>query len=144
MSGQDVSWHLRLNPTQFTPPGHKGFVFGDQISRWETFQEDESRLLSSGESSLDEEGKIKISAKLEAEKESNSVLAALEATVRGPNRRAITNRIQTIVHRGNFYIGLRPSSTFLSDGDSIDVNLIAVDPEGNLLSDKKTQITLIK
>jgi uncharacterized protein YfaS (alpha-2-macroglobulin family) len=144
MAGQDVSWHLRLNPTQYTPPGHKGFVFGDQISRWEIFREDEGRLLSSGESSLDEEGKIIISAKLESEKERDSVLAALEATVRGPNRRAITNRIQTIVHRGNFYIGLRPSSTFLSDRDSIDVNLISVDPEGTLLSDKKIQLILIK
>jgi len=144
MSGQDVFWHLRLNPTHFSPPGHEGFVFGDQISRWETYREDNSRLLSSGESSLDEEGKITVSAKLESEKEKNSVLAALEATVRGPNRRAITNRIQTIVHRGNFYIGLRPSSTFLSDGDSIDVNLITVDPDGNLLPGKKIQLSLFK
>ncbi len=144
MSGQDVSWHLRLNPTHFAPPGHKGYVFGDQISRWETFQEDESRLLSSGESALDKEGKIKISAKLKSGKERNSVLAALEVTVRGPNRREITNRIQTIVHRGDFYLGLRPNSTFLSSGDSIAVNLIAADPEGLLLSDKKIQLTLIK
>ncbi len=144
MSGQDVSWHLRLNPTFFAPPGHEGFVFGDQISRWETYDEEKSRLLSSGESSLDEDGKISISAKLESENESNSVLAALEATVRSPNRTAITNRIQTIVHRGNFYIGLRPSSTFLSDGDKIDFNLIAVDPEGTQLSDKKIQLTLFK
>ena len=144
MAGQDVSWHLRLNPTQFTPPGHKGFVFGDQIGRWETFQEDESRLLSSGESSLDKEGKIRISAKLEAEKERDSVLATLEATVRGPNRRAITNRIQTIVHRGNFYIGLSPSSTFLSDGDSVEVKLLAADPEGHLLPNKSIQLTLLK
>lgn len=144
MSGQDVSWHLRLNPTHFTPPGHKGFVFGDQISRWETFQEDESRLLSSGESALDKEGKIKISAKLESKKETDSILAVLEATVRGPNRRAITNRIQTIVHRGNFYIGLQLSSTFLSSGEDIDVNLLTTDPGGNLLPIKKIQLTLIK
>ena len=144
MSGQDVFWHLRLNPTHFTPPGHKGFVFGDQITRWETFQEEESRLLSSGESALDKEGKIEISAKLESEKERNSVLAALEATVRGPNRRAITNRIQTIVHRGDFYIGLQPSSTFLSSGEDIDVNLLTTDPGGNLFPIKKIQLTLIK
>ncbi len=126
LSGQDISWYLRLNPTQFTPPGHEGFVFGDQFSRGETFREEENRLLSSGEASLDKEGKANISAKLESEKEGDSVLAVLEVTVRGPNRRSITNRIQTIVHRGSFYIGLQSSSTFLSSGDSIYVNLITV------------------
>ncbi|MCJ7581357.1 MAG: MG2 domain-containing protein, partial [Candidatus Aminicenantes bacterium] len=144
MSGQDISWYLRLNPTQYTPPGHKGYVFGDQISRWETFREEENRLLSSGEASLDKEGKTKISAKLESQKEGDSVLAVLEATVRGPNRQSITNRIQTIVHRGDFYIGLQSSSTFLSSGDNIDVNVIAVEPEGNLLSGKNIQFTLFK
>jgi hypothetical protein len=144
MSGQDVRWYLRLNPTRYSPPGHKGYVFGDQVGRWETPRQDESRLLSSGESVLDEDGKIRISASIVPEKEKDSVFAVLEATVRGPSRRSVTNRIQTFVHRGDFYIGLRPRTTFLTKGDKISISLIATETDGHLLSDKKIRLSLIK
>ena len=144
MADQKASWHLRLNPTSFAPPGHEGYTFGNQIDRWETYGEEDSRLLSSGESSLDKEGKLRVSAKLQPEKEKDSVLAALEATVQGPSRRSVSNRIQTIVHRGKYYIGLSPNTTFLPKGKEIAVNVISVNPDGTPVAEKKIQLSLIK
>lgn len=144
MASQKVSWHLRLNPATFSPPGHKGYIFGDQIDRWERYGQEASRLLSSGEDVLDKDGKFRIAAKLQAEEEKNSVFASLEATVQGPSRSSISNRIQTIVHRGEFYIGLQPSTTFLSKGEKLRVGIITVEPNGQMDPEKKVRLKLIR
>lgn len=144
MANQGVSWHLRLNPTFFSPPGHKGYIFGNQIDRWNEFGVEKSRLLSSGESTLDDKGRFKLSTKLMPEKEKDSVLATLEAAVVGPSRRSISARIQTIVHRGEYYIGLKPSTTFLKKENELEVNLITIDPDGGIVPEKKIRLALIK
>jgi uncharacterized protein YfaS (alpha-2-macroglobulin family) len=144
MSGQKASWHLRLNPSYYSPPGHEGYIFGDQVGRWETYRLDTSRLLDAGEATLDETGKIQIVAKLTAEQEMNSVLATLEATVQGPDRRAVTSRIRTLVHRGDYYIGLKPETTFLTKGEELQVAVLSSHPEGMLVSDKKIRLSLFK
>ena len=144
MAAQKVSWHLRLNRAYFAPPRHKGYVFGDQLDRWEQYGQEDSRLLSSGESTLDGDGKIKISAKLKPEMEKNSVFASLEATVQGPSRRSISNRIQTMVHKGEFYIGIQPHTTFLQKGDELTVRAITVTPDGQVLPGQKIELKLLK
>lgn len=144
MASQKVSWHLRLNPASFSPPGHKDYIFGDQIDRWERFGQEDSRLLSSGEDVLDEDGKFRIEAKLQAEEEKNSVFASLEATVQGPSRRSLSNRIQTMVHRGEFYIGLQPDTTFLPKGEELSVRIITVAPGGRMAPEKKIRLKLIR
>ncbi len=144
MASQKVSWHLRLNFAYYTPSGYKGFVFGNQIDRWERYGQEDSLLLSSGESELDKDGKLKISAKLKPGEEKNSVFASLESTVQGPSRRSISNRIQTIVHKGEYYIGLQPSTSFLPKGEGLTVRAITVDPDGQVKPGQKIELKLIK
>ena len=144
MSGQKAAWFLRLNPSGFSPPGHNGFLFGNEMD-WEDDQgAEESRLVASGEAELGDQGLLEIKASLVAEKEKDSVMATLEATVQGPSRNAISNRIQTTVHRGEFYIGLQPSTSFLEKGKSLSLNVIAVDPQGRSLPGKKLKVKLLK
>lgn len=144
MAGQNTSWHLRLNPTSYTPPGHRGYVFGNEIDLWAWEEREESRLIASGEGKLDSEGKLEIGHKLLPEKEKDSVQATLEATVQGPSRRSISNRIHTIVHRGEYYIGLKPSTSLLEKGSEITVNVIAVDEKGAMISEKKIEVKLLQ
>jgi len=144
MANQKLSWHLRLNSTSFSPPGNEGYIFGNQIDRWLDLGKEKSRLLSSGDSTLDSKGDFKLSSKLIPEKEKDSVLATLEATVEGPSRRTISNRIQTLVHRGQYYIGLKPSTTFLKKGKELEVNLITVSPEGVIVPRKELRLELIR
>lgn len=143
MAGQKASWSLRLNASSFTPPGHKDFIFGNEMD-WEDTGTEESRLLASGEGFLDADGKMEVKVPLLPEKERNSVQAALEATVQSPSRRSISSRIQTTVHRGEFYIGLRPSTAFVKKGEGLTVDVIAADPGGALVSKKRIQVKLIR
>jgi len=103
-----------------------------------------SRLLSSGDSLLNEEGKFTVEAKLLPEKETDSILSTLEATVTGPSRRTVSGRIQTIVHRGLYYIGLKPETMFLQKGEELEVDFIAASPDGEILSGEKIHLSLLK
>lgn len=144
MAGQKVQWHLRLNPLHYSPPGHKGFQFGNEIEQWESEGQDQSRLLASGDSVLDKKGALEIKAKLLAEEEKDSMSAALEATVQGPSRRSVSSRISTNVHRGKFYIGLRPQTSFLQKGEDYALDVISVAPSGDWTPGKSIQLTLLR
>ncbi|MBM3293086.1 MAG: hypothetical protein FJY82_01030, partial [Candidatus Aminicenantes bacterium] len=145
MAGQRADWTLRLNPSGYRPPGHKGYVFGDEAAAFdEDIQAERSRLIGSGGGELGQDGKLALKIPLLAEKERSTVSADLEATVRSPSRRQISNRIQTIVHRGSFYIGLRPRTSFLKKGESLPVEVMAAAPDGRLVSDRRVSLSLVK
>jgi len=145
LAGQKVSWSLRLNPSWFAPPGHPEYVFGRSIESWDEEQPaEQSRLIGSAEGVLDKEGRLGLSVPLIAEKERGTVSADLEATVQSPSRRSISNRIATFVHRGEFYLGLRPSSGFLKKGEALSVDVIAALPDGALQAGRSASVKLIK
>jgi alpha-2-macroglobulin len=144
MANQSVDWTLRLNPTSFDPPGHKGFIYGAGIDLEEDHYSENSRLLAGGQAKLGADGRLSIHVPLTAEKETASVMAALEATVQSPSRKSISNRIQTLVHRGEFYLGLKPQSSFIKKSETLSVDVISVRPDGTSIADKKTTVKLIK
>jgi uncharacterized protein YfaS (alpha-2-macroglobulin family) len=145
LAGQKAAWSLRLTPTSFTPPGHPGFVFDREIDAWDDEEPgEESRLVGSGESVLDKDGMTAVKVPLIAEKERGPVTADLEATVQSPSRRSISNRIQTIVHPGDFYVGLKPSSGFLKKGDPLSVQVLAALPDGTLQNGRSVDVKLVK
>ncbi|MGB8952800.1 MAG: alpha-2-macroglobulin family protein [Candidatus Aminicenantales bacterium] len=144
MSGQNVSWSLRLNRAYFRPPGPTGFVFGEMFDDWGDEPQEDSRLLASGESVLDEKGNLEVKIPLQREKEKGSALAILEATVLSPSRRSISNRIQTFVHQGEFYIGLKTDSFLLKKGETISVQVITTDPTGRMIPGEKISVKLFR
>ncbi len=144
MANQKAEWTLRLNPTSFDPPGHKGFIYGADIDLWDSEYTENSRLLASGSTALDLDGKLAINAPLVAETETSSVTAALEATVTSASRKSISNRIQTLVHRGEYYIGIKPLSSFLKKGESLTAELISVLPDGAMAPDKRLTVKLLR
>ena len=144
MADQPVSWRLRLSRTSYSPPGFNGYIFGNELDWGDEPIEKTSRLAGSGEARLDPEGKFKVRLPVRAEKETDSVVAILEATVVNPSRRSITSRIQTLIHRGEYYIGLRPSTSFVKKGDALSFEVVAPDPQGVLVSARKVELKLMR
>lgn len=149
LARQPGEWRLRLDPTRYEPPGHEGFTFGNTIDWTEPgdeagFAAEESRLLASGEGTLDAEGSLRVRAKLVPEEERDTVTAVLEATVTSPSRRAISSRIGTLVHRGEFYVGLRPATAFLRQGEKLPVDVVAAFPDGRPADRRKIGLRLIR
>ncbi len=144
LAGEKVNWYLRLGPALFTPPGHKGFSFGNPMDQDEDTGAEGSRLIASGEGRLDPQGRLEVRSALVAEKEKDSVLATLEATIESPSRSQISNRIQTTVHRGEFYIGLRPGTSFAEKGKALALDVIAVDPAGACVPGRRLAVRFLR
>ena len=146
MAGQKASWTLRLDAAAYEPPNHPGFAFGTQMEAADGEENlaERSRLLASGDAALGPDGKIDVKANLIPEKENRTVSATLEATIEGPSRRAVSNRIQAFVHQGEFYIGLKPGTSFLKQGEPLPVQVITTAADGAAAPDKKVTVRLLR
>jgi len=140
MSGEKVSWKLRLNPTHFSPPGYQGYFFGP--GWWE--EDDKSQLIESGEAKLDSSGRFYLEKSLAEVGFKGSANLRLEAVVTDPTRQSIASRTTVVVHRGEYYIGLKPSTTFTKEGEEVKIKVITADPEGEAIAGKELQLRVLK
>ncbi|GAH69301.1 unnamed protein product, partial [marine sediment metagenome] len=140
MSGEKVSWKLRLNPTRFSPPGHQGYFFGP--GWWE--DDDESQLIESGEGKLDSSGRFYLEKSLEEVGFKGSASLRLEAVVTDLTRQSIAARTTAVVHRGEYYIGIKPSTTFTKEGEEVKIKVITVNSEGVVIPGKNLELRVLK
>ena len=142
LSGQKVKWTLRKDLTFYKPPGYKDYFFG-QID-WEEIESERSKLLTSGEGILDSRGTYRIKTELLQEKSRGTFRLNLEATVTDPSQKAVSGRASSILHQGEYYIGIKPSTTFIEEGKNLKIDIITVTPEGKEVSGKRIKITIKK
>jgi hypothetical protein len=140
MSSERVSWKLRLSPTHFFPPGWQGYFFGP--GWWE--EEDKSKLIESGEGKLDGSGRFYLEKSLDEVGFKGSGELRLEAVVTDLTRQSIASRTTAVVHRGEYYLGIKPSTTFTKEGEEVKIKVIAVSPEGKFVRAKKLQLRVLK
>ena len=140
MSGEKVSYKLRLNPTHFSPPGHKGYFFGP--GWWE--EDDKSQLIESREGKLNTSGRFYLEKNLEEIGFKGSAKLLLEAVVTDLTRQSIASRTTVMVHRGEYYIGIKPSTTFAKEGEEVKIKVITVNPEGEVTPGNKLQFRVLK
>jgi hypothetical protein len=140
MSGEKVSWKLRLNPTRFSPKGYKGYFFGP--GWWE--EDDKSQLIESGEGELDSSGRFYLEKSLEEVGFKGSADLRLEAVVTDLTRQSIAARTTTIVHRGEYYIGIKPSTTFTKEGEEVKIKVITVNSEGVVIPGNNLELRVLK
>lgn len=140
MSGEDVEWDLILSPFWHTPPGWEGFRFGPG---W--FEDsDERRRIGSGKGKLDRNGETEVTVRLDGRGIKGSMRLVCEGTVTAKTERSVSGRKDFVVHRGEHYIGLKPLDTFLLVGDTLGVEIIAVEPSGMICPKKRLNFKVIR
>ncbi len=140
MAGDVVSWTVSLSPTGFSPPGHDGF-------QWRPYMDqgaDRHRQLASGSGELDSDGRISVKAKLDLGKGLRTCQVSCEGTVTAKNERSISGRETYMVHRGELYVGVKADDHFIELGDSLGFDLIAVKPDGELVSGQTVSVTVFQ
>ncbi len=147
MKKGEVEWTIRRSSAYFSPPNHESYIFSNNV--WwlddeETFDNTTNSLIKRDEGRLDKGGRLHVRLPLKADGPSGSQYWTLEATVTDVNRQVISNRVTNLIHQGEFYIGLKPSATFLATSEDIDVDVLSVTPEGNDVSGKEVKVTLLK
>ena len=148
MKNAQVAWSLRMTPSYFSPPGHRGYVFSNWAEMW--MEDEEGRhlsmheLLAEGEGTISSEGTFEVTQKLGPAKGYSDYSVTLEATVTDVNRQQISGRSWSMVHAAEFSIGLKTSDQLIEAGKKLQVNLVAADRKGKVVPGVKAEVVLLK
>lgn len=142
MTQAQTEWKLRLSPSVYVPPGWETFQFGH--GWWQEQSLPQSRLLASGKETLDSRGATSVKSKLQDPKMNVPAVAILEASVSSPDRQTLFGRASVVVHPAQVYLGIKASEYFAQTGQEWSASIVAVRPEGTLISGQKVTGRLIR
>src|SRR5207248_443526 len=92
-----------------------------------------SNLLGEGVGATDADGRFAIAFRPDLSKFPSSQRLTLEASITDQNNQEVSGRQEVVLHKGEFYVGLRPERYAGSAGEPQTVNLVTVDLEGKRL-----------
>lgn len=134
---------LRLSSSNFQPEGYQGYYFGN-YSYWgeeDNYNRYLNNLITSGKAKLDKDGNFTFSGPLTASAPGTFSMTA-EGLITAPDRQQLAARKTAVVHGGEYYIGLKPKSSFIEKGKKFEVDLITITSDGQKIEDKELQCTL--
>jgi uncharacterized protein YfaS (alpha-2-macroglobulin family) len=108
------------------------------------------RFIGSGQVELQSDGTAKISQAFDlkklfaSEETSYSKIVTLHATVKDKNGKSVTSTKSFIIHKGEFYMGLKSDSYFASEKQPITIRAKTVDTKGAGVSAKGLKLVINK
>jgi hypothetical protein len=144
MKNENVRWRLSVSRENFTPPGFESYYF-DRLGWLSRYQNEfYGRQLQNQEATLDEFGSIAVRSAIRVGELRGTVSLMLEGDVTSPSRQTLSGRTSITVHGGEYYIGIRPSSTFVKADSAMSFNLLAATPEGKLLANQTLTVKIFE
>ncbi len=139
----EVSYHV-LSADHFfryQGKGHWSFLDRDYSRLWR----DDSygsygELIAEGTGTTDAEGRFTFSVEADIAEYLTSQRFTLEVSVTDVNNQQVSNRTEAIVHKGLYYIGLRPERYVGRTGGENDVNVITVDWDSEPSPDRELTV----
>ena len=136
----ELQYTLRLDGGHFSPEGNPGYVFGGGY--WDDDKYFSSPgIISSGKAKVDKEGNYTLNCPLISRSPGSFNLIA-EGIIAAPDRQQLAGRKTAVVHAGEYYIGLKPETTFIEKGKNMQVEVITVAPDGKKVQEKELFCTL--
>jgi alpha-2-macroglobulin len=130
MRGAAQRWSVYRSTASFAPPKHEGFVFSDEVWWSDDERQEESGFVARGEGKLDGRGQAAGTVPLKPPKMSGPQSYELELTVTDVSRQTISSRTSVLLHPGEIYLGAKPKETFLTAGQALETEIVAVTPQG--------------
>jgi uncharacterized protein YfaS (alpha-2-macroglobulin family) len=141
MAGQPVTMELDRQSGSYSPPGYSGFRFGpiDTDYLGETLLRTETTLDSTSTAEAER-------VRLPGNPQGAPAELVWRGTVTSPARQQITDRATATLHPGRFYVGLKPSTSFmdLSRDSTLAIDVMTVDPEGAPVAGKEVTVELVR
>lgn len=143
----ELSWSVTRTKTPFRPEGYDGYYFGDNLDEyyygWEG-RYSYSGVLASGVTQTSDRGLAPFDVDLRPEAKNETSTLVVEGTVQDKNRQTVSGRKALLVHAGSYYLGLKPSTTFLPLGQPLLLDMLAVRPNGKKTSGQSLKVELIR
>lgn len=141
MAGQPVTVELERRGGAYSPPGYDAYRFGPLDTDY--FGE----TLLRTETTLDSTSSVEVpQTRLPGNPQGAPAELVWRGTVTAPSEQQISGRTTATLHPGRFYIGLKPSTSFmdLSRDSTLGVDVVTVDPRGAPVSAKEVTVELVR
>lgn len=128
----DVHWSLLTQDYAFDYAGQGWYDFTDydfSRARPEKYYYGYGELIAEGDGKTDAHGRFTFTLPTDIAERTASQIFTIEVSVTDVNDQQVSNRMDVIVHKGLFYIGLRPEKYVSQAGKSAEVEIITVDWE---------------
>jgi len=149
LEGGEVSYTISSQNYYFDRYKDEYFDFDSRWYYWPPHPYGDKFILR-GETSLDSQGKAKISQLLDLEKffkekeDRKSKIIVVDVTVKNPQGRSISAQKSFILHSGEFYLGLKTDKSFFGKNEKVNLRVKSVDTQGKEISVKNVNLALYK
>ncbi len=140
MKDEEVKWHISASRGHFTPAGYDSYFFG-KLGWLSRYQNDFSgKEVQNQDTSLDEYGSILVKSPVHVGEFEGTVSFMLEGEVTSPSRQTLAGRTSVLMHGGEYYIGVRPSSTFVKSDTAMTFSFVAAASSGKLIENQSLSV----
>jgi uncharacterized protein YfaS (alpha-2-macroglobulin family) len=148
----ETQWFVCSEPGSYSPPNWPGFTFGTWTPWWyfgdffyeDGFYEEGSYFGPNGEPGsqdcqdfsdvTDAAGENYLQIDIESADSPKPFTLRAEATVFDVNRQAWSASTSFLVHPAELYVGIRSETTFVEQGEPMEIEAIVTDIDGNAVS----------
>jgi alpha-2-macroglobulin len=138
VAGADVRWSVLSDDYWFSyrcPQGQTCPWYSWADYEWGSFDDQPQyggygRLIAEGDAETDSQGRVTFRVPADLSTVTRSQRFTLEVSVTDVNGQQVSNRTATLVHRGQFYVGVAPRGYLAEVGEEKEVDLLTVDWEG--------------
>ncbi len=145
-----VHWRLLANPLYFAPESAANFSFEDLDDAYAWYRWDDSQQSAGGEqvadgqAQTDAQGNFSVKLPATLGKDNHSRTLTLDVEVTDVDGQVIASQGTANVHVGGFYIGLRPDGYVVQAGQTQNVAIITLDPQGQPVANRALKLSLYK
>lgn len=134
LAGAAVKWTVTSTPYFFTSEKFPGYSFSDYTpsygDRDGPYYEYQQHVRGTGEGKTDAQDNFSFSVPADVADDRTSQTFTLEANVTDQNGQLVGAFTAVHVHKGQFYIGLRPDDYVATAGADAKVSVVTIDPDG--------------
>lgn len=139
LPGASAFLRVRQSSTRHQPPGYDDYQFGPMSgAHYETLLEQDTTLSADSD--------VSVRVPTEGNADGHPTEIRWTGRVTDSAQQEIAGRTTAMVHPGQFYIGMKPSTSYLdmSETDELTVDLITVDPNGRPEGDHDVNVELVR
>jgi uncharacterized protein YfaS (alpha-2-macroglobulin family) len=146
LSNAKLTWSIVAQNYYFDAYTKEWFNFSDSDYSYGCYGQCpyQDAYVTNGETTLDENGHATLTNTIDLSKDpTTSKIYTLYTTVNDGNNRTTSANKSVVVHRGEFYVGVRSEDYVVKEKTPTTITTITVDPKGTPLAGKKLSAELV-
>ncbi|MBV9108479.1 MAG: carboxypeptidase regulatory-like domain-containing protein, partial [Gemmatimonadetes bacterium] len=140
-----VHWVVTASPGFYTPPGWDEWTFGSGIGIWRGVARPEGATRTGVlDAVTNAAGENVLRISFDSADPPRPYVVSAQGTVTDVNRQTWSADASLLVHPAAVYVGLRPRKPWLVAGDSIDLDVVAVDLDGKPVAGRTLDLRVVR